>query len=83
MQKYINESYLLDALGVFSDRKNGNLHFLSGIKSAQEIIEDAPVEVTVMIGRCSQCDNFSKKDSWCYPKKVTWKKLIFVATLSQ
>lgn len=59
MEKYINESYLLDALGVFCDRKNGNLHFLSGIKSAQEIIEYAPVEVTMLIGRCKECAYFS------------------------
>lgn len=62
MTKYINESYILDALGVFSDRKNGNLHFLSGIMSAQEVIEEAPAEVTVIIGHCKDCIHYCQSE---------------------
>lgn len=62
MEKYINESYLLDALGVFSDRKNGNFHFLSGIKPSQEVIEEAPSEVTVIIGHCKDCIHYFQSE---------------------
>lgn len=41
-EKYISASYLMDALGVFNDRVNGNAHFLNGIDTAKEIVESAP-----------------------------------------
>lgn len=29
------------------------------------------------VGRCSQCDNFSKKDSWCYPNETYMEETDF------
>lgn len=41
-RKYIDADHLLTALSVFNDHDNGNPHFLSGIRTAEEIIKDAP-----------------------------------------
>ena len=38
----IDADYVLKALGIFNDRKNGNEHFIYGIETAKEIIEDTP-----------------------------------------
>ena len=43
MAEYISKDYLLSALSVFSDVVNGNPHFLNGIETAREIVEDAPI----------------------------------------
>lgn len=40
--RLIDADYILSALNVFYDKKHGNEHFLSGIETAQEIVEDAP-----------------------------------------
>lgn len=69
MGKYIEESYLLNALGALNDYGNANPHFLNGIQTAREVIVNAPAADVAQVGRCSQCDNFSKKDSWCYPNE--------------
>ena len=42
MSDLISRKALLEKLGVFSDRKNGNEHFLLGIETAVEIIESEP-----------------------------------------
>lgn len=39
----ISRKMVLEKLKVFSDRKNGNEHFLFGIETAIEIIENEPV----------------------------------------
>lgn len=39
----ISRKTVLEKLKVFSDRKNGNEHFLFGIETAIEIIENEPV----------------------------------------
>ena len=44
MAEYISKEYLLDALSVFRDTEYGNPHFLSGIATAKEIVENAPIE---------------------------------------
>ena len=41
-KKYIDADHLLTALSVFNDHDNGNPHFLNGIRTAEEIIKDAP-----------------------------------------
>lgn len=41
-KKYIDSDHLLTALSVFNDYGNGNPHFLNGIRTAEEIIKDAP-----------------------------------------
>ena len=38
----ISRKLILDSLGVFNDRKNGNEHFLMGIDTAKEIVMNAP-----------------------------------------
>lgn len=40
--RLIDADYVLNALGIFNDRENGNEHFLNGIETAMEIIEQAP-----------------------------------------
>lgn len=37
----IDADYVLDALGIFSDREHGEPHFLNGIETAREIVEQA------------------------------------------
>lgn len=33
---------IMEALNIFKDKVNGNAHFLNGIKTAKEIIDNAP-----------------------------------------
>lgn len=40
--RLIDADYVLEALGIFGDTKNGNKHFLNGIETAKEIINDTP-----------------------------------------
>ena len=42
MSEYIDRDYVLKLLGVFNDRVHGDYHFLNGIETAKEIVEDAP-----------------------------------------
>lgn len=35
--------WLIMALSIFNDRKNGNEHFLRGIETAKEIVKTAPL----------------------------------------
>ncbi len=42
MARLIDADYVLSALGIFNDRENGNEHFLNGIETAVEVIENAP-----------------------------------------
>ena len=50
--EYISKDYLLQALSVFSDYENGDEHFLNGIETAKEIIENAP----------TNCESCYKRD---------------------
>lgn len=43
---YISRSWLISALSEFNDTENGNWHFILGIKSALEIVENAPAIVS-------------------------------------
>lgn len=47
--EYISKDYLLKALSVFNDRVNGDEHFLYGIETAKEIIENAPTVEVEMV----------------------------------
>lgn len=38
---YVNKEELLEALNVFNDYEHGNKHFLFGIETAKELIEQA------------------------------------------
>lgn len=42
MVEYIDRDYVLKLLGVFNDRVHGDYHFMNGIETAKEIVEDAP-----------------------------------------
>ena len=40
--RLIDADYLKEALGIFNDVNNGDPHFLNGIETAREIIDNAP-----------------------------------------
>lgn len=42
----VSRSWLISALKAFDDTENGNRHFILGIKSALEIVENAPAIVS-------------------------------------
>ena len=42
MSEYVERDYVLKLLGVFNDRVHGDYHFMNGIETAKEIVEDAP-----------------------------------------
>lgn len=77
--RLIDANAAIDALNVFSDTEHGNRHFLNGINSAKEIINDAPTIDTERHGRwvaeqkdseycefrCSECDfSFGETDQF-------------------
>lgn len=49
--KLIDADKILEALGVFKDKKHGDPHFLNGIETAREIVEGMSEEVV----RCKDC----------------------------
>ena len=49
MAEYIDREYLLSALNIFCDKENGNSHFINGIETAKEIIENAPTSDVALI----------------------------------
>lgn len=49
--KLIDADKILEALGVFTDKEQGDPHFLAAIASAREIIEGMPEAVV----RCKDC----------------------------
>lgn len=61
MSDYIDKSYLIKAFSTFRDTKNGNIHFLYGIRSAVEIVENAPTTdvVPVVYGEWMENENFN------------------------
>lgn len=65
--KLIDAGKLLEALGVFKDKEHGDQHFLNGIETAREIVE----EMSEAVVRCRYCAK-SKPDEndesvwlWC------------------
>ena len=59
----ISRKAVLEKLKVFSDRKNGNEHFLFGIETAIEIIENDPVafDKEKVIEKLKDQYNYSRK----------------------
>ena len=59
MGDLITRTYMFQALAVFNDRENGNEHFLNGIETAREIVENAPVvdAEPVRHGRWLECED--------------------------
>lgn len=53
--KLIDAGKLLEALGAFTDKKHGDPHFLNGIETAREIVEQMPVASVEAI--MEWCDN--------------------------
>ena len=49
--KLIDSDKILEALGMFTDEKYGNPHFMNGIATVLELIEDMPEAVV----RCKDC----------------------------
>lgn len=45
--KLIDADKILEALGVFTDKEHGDPHFLKGIETAREIVEQMPVMFVV------------------------------------
>lgn len=60
--RLIDADALLNALNTYSDTENGNAHFLHGIKSAQEQIDDAPTIDVVPVVRCGECAKHRNKN---------------------
>ena len=52
--------WLIVALSVFNDRKNGNEYFLRGIETAKEIVKSAPIE------DCVPVNELLKIRDWLY-----------------
>lgn len=42
MTRLIDADEIMKALSIFNDTTNGNSHFLNGIETAKELIDDAP-----------------------------------------
>ena len=55
MVEYIERDYVLKLLGVFNDRVHGDYHFMNGIETAKEIVEDAPSTDVQPVVRCKDC----------------------------
>ena len=52
--------WLIAALSIFNDRKNGNEYFLRGIETAKEIVKSAPIE------DCVPLNAILKLRDWLY-----------------
>ena len=72
--RLIDANYILEGLGHFNDRVNGDPHFLNGIETAKELIENAPtidaipIELTAQhLGRAF----FSEPEKW-----ADWLRMI-------
>lgn len=46
MTELISKQMVLDALGCFNDKEHGDEHFLNGIETAKEIVENMPSTTT-------------------------------------
>ncbi len=70
--RLIDADYVLNALGIFNDREHGNAHFINGIETAREIIEDVPAIDAVPVVRCKECKWWNTEwkheagDCYCY-----------------
>ncbi len=67
--KLIDADKILEALGVFTDKKHGDPHFLNGIETAREIIEQMP-EAVVYCADCKYC-NVVTENEWL-DARCTW-----------
>lgn len=61
--RMIDTDNVLKALGVFNDREHGDPHFLNGIETAREIVEQAPTIDAVPVVRCEMCKHWTACES--------------------
>ena len=64
MSRYIDAEYV-NAFPIridHYDEKHGNRHFVLGIESVMEYIEEAP---SIDIVRCKECRHWNEEDHWC------------------
>ena len=82
MNDFVRRSEILFGLNVFSDDENGNEHFLNGIETAKEIVEDAIAVDAVPVVRCKDCKHYDHEErtGWCnlnsyfYPGGMDWSR---------
>lgn len=53
--RMVDADNVLKALGIFNDREHGDPHFLNGIETAREIVEQAPTVDAEPVVRCRDC----------------------------
>jgi hypothetical protein len=58
--RLIDADNAIHALGVFSDMEHGNKHFLNGINSAKEIINECVTIDAVPVVRCESCKHWDR-----------------------
>lgn len=71
MARWIDADEIMKALSIFNDTTNGNSHFLNGIETAKELIEDAPTVDPVLHAAWLYdrpghwfCSNCQKVEGW-------------------
>ena len=86
MAELIDKGVLMEKLNVFNDRVHGNEHFLYGIETAKELLEDTPTVTEAEI-RAKAISDFLKaleeltKKNWIDHLEygITWADLESVA----
>ena len=58
--RLVDADALMEKLNVFNDRVHGNEHFLYGIETAKELLEDTPTVTEAEI-RAKAIDEFAEK----------------------
>lgn len=69
--RLIDAENVLKALGIFNDREHGDPHFLNGIETAREIVEQAPTVDAAPVVRCRSCRHYNTECccegfGWCH-----------------
>lgn len=69
-QRFVDADYTIKALSIFGDKKNGNQHFLNGIETAKEVINNQRSADVVEVVRCKDCRHRQKDvgmgdHRWC------------------
>lgn len=66
MQKeYIEREVVLALRKVFSDKENGNEHFLNGIETAIEFVQNIPAADVAEVVRCKDCKHWDTGYGFC------------------
>lgn len=62
--RLIDADEIMKALSIFNDTMNGNIHFLNGIETAKELIEDAPTafDLKLLMAKLATLDNLARSD---------------------